>query len=73
MAGSCWSFTCSVHVAGSPGSLARESQQEGLESQKVSVPGQLGSFCAGEWHLATPSPHTYATVVAQLQDHSMYI
>lgn len=58
MAGSCWPFTCSVHLAGSPGSLARESQQEGLESQKVSVPGQLGSFYAGEWQLASPSPQT---------------
>lgn len=55
MAGSC----CSVHLAGSPESLVRESQQEGLESQKMSVPGQLGSFYAGEWQLTSPSPiHT---------------
>lgn len=72
-AGSVWPFTSSVHLAGSPGPLARESQQEVLESQRVGVSGQLGRFCAGGWQLASAFPHTYATVVARLQDHTMYI
>lgn len=49
-----WPFTCSGHLAGSPGPLARRSPLQGLESQRESIPGQLGSVYAGGWQLARP-------------------
>lgn len=73
MAGSCWPFTCSVHLAGSPGSLARESQQEGLESRNVSGPGQLGSFYAGEWRLASPPPYVSHSSSSVTRSHHVYL